>query len=134
MVQQNIGTGWNANRTYALIIGILFLILAVFGWIFSPTNGTLFGIFAVGTTRNIVTSVTAILGLWAAYAGPSWSRLFNQVFGIVYLVIGILAFIPGFNTGGTLFDFMSVNTAENVLDLVLGAIGIYLGFFVRGDV
>jgi uncharacterized protein DUF4383 len=123
---------WSINRMFALLMGILFLVLAVFGWIFAPTRGMLFAIFHTGTFRNVVTSITAILAFLAAYSGERASRMFNQVFGIFYLALGILGFIPGFNRGGVLFDFIHVNNADNILDIVLGAIAAYLGFGAKG--
>ena len=134
MMQQGIQqtSSWGVNRVFALIIGIFFLVLAVFGWIFAPTSGMLFAVFHTGTTRNIVDSATAILALLAVAGGNTPSRWFNQVFGIIYLAIGILGLIPAFNAGGTLFDFIHVNPVENIMDIVLGAIGVYIGFFVRG--
>lgn len=128
---QNMRT-WSLNRTFAFLMGILFLVLAVFGWIFAPTDGMLFAIFHTGTFRNVVTSVTALLAFLAAYAGERESRLFNQVFAVFYLALGILGFIPSFNRGGVLFDFIHVNYADNVLDIVLGGIAAYLGFGAKG--
>lgn len=123
---------WSANRVFALLIGLLFLVLAVFGWIFHPTAGTLFGVFHTGTARNVLSSATAVLALLAAFAGNKPARIFNQIFGIVYLAIGILGFIPAFSRGGVLFDFLHVNVGDNLLDIVLGAISLYLGFSVKG--
>lgn len=123
---------WSLNRMFAFLMGILFLVLAVFGWIFAPTSGMLFAIFHTGTFRNIVTSVTSLLAFLAAYAGERESRLFNQVFGIFYLALGILGFIPGLSRGKVLLDFIHVNNADNVLDVVLGSIATYLGFGAKG--
>lgn len=121
---------WSPNRVYALMVGIFFLILAVFAWIFAPSGPLLFGVFGTAVTRNIIFSITAILALWAAYRGTDASRLFNMVFGIVYLIWGILSFIPGFNNGGVLFDFIHYNWVDNMMEIILGIIGIYLSFYV----
>lgn len=130
MLTQNRQTAWPPNRIYALLMGIVFVVLAVFGWIFAPSGSLLFGVFATAITRNIIFSVTGVLGLLAAFLGNDASRLFNRVFGIVYLLWGILSFIPGFNTGGVLFGFIHYNWVDNVMEIILGIMGIYMGFYV----
>lgn len=121
---------WTPNRVYALMVGIFFLVLAIFSWIFAPSGPLLFGIFRTAVTRNIIISITAILALWAAYRGTEASRLFNLVFGIVYLLWGILSFIPGFNNGGVLFNFIHYNSVDNIMEIILGIIGIYMSLYV----
>lgn len=130
MVERTRHTEWTPNRVFALMVGIAFLILAIFAWIFAPRGPLLFGVFATAITRNIIFSITAILALVAAFMGNDASRLFNRVFGIVYLVWGILSFIPGFNNGGVLFDFIHYNWVDNVMEIILGIFGIYVGFYV----
>lgn len=50
-----------------------------------------------------------------------------QVLGIVLLIIGILGFIPGVTTDGALFGTFAVNTAWNIMYIVFGLIGVYVG-------
>ncbi len=121
---------WTPNRVYTLLVGIFFLVLTVFGWIFAPTGSLIFGVFATAVTRNIIFTITAIFALAAAYMGNDASRAFNRIFGIIYLVWGILSFIPGFNTGGILFHFIHYNWVDNIMEIILGIVGIYLGFYV----
>lgn len=121
---------WTPNRVYAAMIGITFLVLAVCAWIFAPNGPLLFGVFRTAISRNIIFSLTAVLALAAAYVGEDASRLFNQVFGIVYLLWGILSFIPGINNGGVLFNFIHYNWVDNIMEIILGIIGLYVGFYV----
>jgi hypothetical protein len=118
---------WTANRIVAFVIGIVFLILGIFGLILHTTSGTIFG-FRVDLVHNLVHLVTGILGIAAAYTGRS--RLFNQVFGIIYLLLGILGLFPGLYFGGRLLGIMHVNGADNLLHLIVGVVASAVGFFV----
>lgn len=115
------------DKMLALVLGIVFLLLGLLGFILNPNKGDLFGIFAVDTFHNSLYLVTGLLGL-GAYYYASRSRLYAQVVGIVYLLLAILAFIPALTTGGALFGLMSVNLADNILHLIIGVVAAYVGF------
>ena len=121
-------TDWTANRIVALVIGIVFLIIGILGLILHTTSGTIFG-FQVDLVHNLVHLVTGILGIAAAYTG--WSRLFNQVFGIIYLALGILGLFPGVYFAGRLLGIMHVNGADNLLHLIVGVVASVVGFLVQ---
>ena len=126
MVQQ---TAWTPNRLFALVIGIVFLLVGILGLILNPTHGALLGLFDVDVVHNLVHLVVGILGVAAAFTG--WSRYYNQGLGIVYLLVGILGFIPGLNPGGALLGLMHINIEDNFLHLIVGGVAAYLGFFER---
>ncbi len=85
--------------------------------------------FDVDIVHNIIHLATGILGIAAALTGRS--RLFNQVFGVVYLLVAIIGFIPGLNNiNGLYLGIMHVNAADDILHLVVGAACAYVGFFV----
>jgi hypothetical protein len=132
------------TRTFALVAGIVFLVVGVLGFVpevtvdhvlaFIPekTGGHeyLLGIFAVGTVHNLINLVIGALGI-AAYYGDR-ARLYCQGLGIVCLLIGILGFIPVLLHGnGMLLGLFDVNLADNLVYLVIGAIAAYLGFAPR---
>jgi hypothetical protein len=121
-------TDWTVNRIVAFIIGIVFLIIGILGLILHTTSGSIFG-FQVDLVHNLVHLVTGILGIAAAYTG--YSRLFNQVFGIIYLALGILGLFPGVYFGGRLLGIMHVNGADNLLHLIVGIVASAVGFFVN---
>jgi hypothetical protein len=130
MVQQST-SAWTVNRIVALVIGVVFLIIAILGLLLDTTGGYLLG-FQVDLMHNIVHLLTGILGLWAAFGG--WSRIFNRVFGIIYLLVGIAGLIPALYIGGKLLGMMAVNGADNVLHLVVGIVAALVGFFVRDTI
>ena len=120
-------SAWTVNRAVALIIGIVFLIIGIVGLITDTTSGSLLG-FQVDLVHNLVHLVTGIVALAAAFCG--WSRRFNQVFGIIYLLVGIAGLFPALYFGGKLLGIMAVNGADNVLHLLVGLIAAAVGFFV----
>ena len=121
-------SAWTINRVVALILGVVFLVIGIVGLIFDTTAGSLAG-FQVDLVHNLVHLVTGIVALAAAFGG--WSRRFNQVFGIIYLLVGIAGLFPALYFGGNLLGIMAVNGADNVLHLVVGAVAAAVGFFAN---
>jgi Domain of unknown function (DUF4383) len=120
------------TRTFALVVGIVFLVAGVLGFIPGITvdHEYLLGIFAVDTVHNLINLAIGALGIAAYY----WdrTRLYCQGLGIVCLLIGILGFIPALLFGDEmLLGLFHVNLADNVLYVVVGAVAAYLGFAPR---
>jgi|ERR1700737_2555521 putative Ca2+/H+ antiporter (TMEM165/GDT1 family) len=120
-------TTWTPNRIVAFAIGIVFLIVGILGLVLDTTSGSLLG-FDVDLVHNLVHLLTGVLGLAAAFTG--WPRRFNQIFGIVYLLVGIAGLIPALYFNQRLLGLMHVNAADNVLHLVVGLLAAVVGFFV----
>ena len=113
-------------RAWALLFGIAFLAGGVLGFVPSVTpNGMLLGIFEVDSMHNYVHILSGVVALLAA-ASASYSRLFFQVFGVLYGIVTIV----GFANDGDLM-IMHVNMADNYLHLGIAAIALYLGFMRR---
>jgi len=119
---------WTTNRAIALIIGIIFLVIGILGLIFDTTSGSILG-FDVDLVLNFVHLLTGILGIAAAMTG--WSRRFNQIFGIIYLIIGLAGLIPAFYIGDRLFGLIHANTADHFLHLIVGVFAAAIGFFIN---
>src|SRR5215218_7336281 len=117
-------------RAFALVIGIIFLVLGILGFIPLFKFGAedyLLGIFAVDAVLNVIHLLVGALGV-GAY---SWdrARLYCQGLGIFFLLVGILGFIPAFIfPDEMLFGLFHANLADNLLHLVVGALAAYLGF------
>ena len=47
-------------------------------------------------------------------------RTMANVFGVVFLLVGILGFVPGITTDGHLLGIFHVNTAHNVVHILSG--------------
>ncbi len=111
-----------------MVIGVVFFVVGILGLLLDTTSGSLLG-FDVDLVHNFVHLLTGILGLAAAFTG--WSRRFNQVFGIIYLLVGLAGLIPALYFDQRLLGLMHVNAADNVLHLVVGGVAAAVGFFVR---
>lgn len=119
---------WTPNRIVALVIGIVFTLIGLAGFLVAPSmaRGNLLG-FDVDLVHNLVHLVTGLLGLAAAFTG--WARRYNQIFGIIYILVGLAGLIyPGFYFGGRLLGMMHVNAIDQVLHLIVGIIATAVGF------
>lgn len=122
---------WTANRIVALVIGIVFTLIGLAGFFVSSSMqpGSLMG-FHVDLVHNLIHLVTGLVALVSVFAG--WSRRFNQIFGVIYLLIGLAGLIyPGLYFNGMLLGMMHVNAADHGLHLVTGLIAAGVGFFVH---
>jgi hypothetical protein len=122
----------NINRSFALVLGIVFVLIGILGFVpvFVP-GGALLGIFGVNALHNVVHLLFGVVGIAAALTG--WPRIYNQVAGIVYFLIGILGFIPALVPHGLLLGLVDVNVADNILHLVIGAAAVYVGFAIQNS-
>jgi Domain of unknown function (DUF4383) len=117
------------QRTVALLVGIVFVLVGVLGFIPALVpGGALLGIFGVNALHSIVHVLFGVLGIAAAYTGMS--RMYNRVIGVVYLALAVLGFIPALVINGNLLGLVSINLADNFLHLVVGGVLVIVGFFV----
>src|SRR5947209_9542074 len=95
----------------------------------SMTVGNLLG-FDVDLVHNLVHLVTGLAALASVFM--VWYRRFNQVFGIIYILVGIARLIyPALYFDGRLLGLMHVNAADHVLHLLVGLVAAGVGFFVN---
>ena len=119
---------WTPNRIVALVVGIAFTLVGIMGFFVSSSMavGNLLG-FDVDLVHNLVHLLIGIAGLAAAFTG--WSRTYNQVVGVVYLLVGLAGLIyPALYFNHLLMGLMHVNAADHVLHLVVGAVQAVVGF------
>ncbi len=121
---------WTPNRILALVLGIVLTLVGIMGFFVSSSMspGNLLG-FDVDVVHNIIHLLTGLVALASVYGG--WSRRFNQIFGIIYLVVALAGLIPALYFDGRLLGLMHVNAADNVLHWVIALAAIIVGFFVR---
>jgi len=140
---QQSGMLWTVNRMLALVLGIVFILIALIGFFTPVRNPTgvqgLFGILDVDFVHNLVHLITGLIAIMAALGGQA--RTFNQVFGIVYLSLGLLGlfpflyFPPGtYGTDRGLFlGLLHLNTADHAFHLLVGLTAAAAGFFFAGS-
>jgi uncharacterized membrane protein len=128
MERRQTTTDWSANRIVALVIGIVFTLVGLAGFLVSSSmaRGNLLGL-DVDLVHNVIHLVTGLLGLIAAFTG--WSRRFNQIFGIIYIIVGLAGLVyPGLYFGGRLLGLMHVNAIDHVLHWIVGLVATAVGF------
>jgi len=114
----------------ALVVGIVFLLVGIAGFVPGITTGDLagaghesmgmlLGIFQVSVLHNIVHLLFGVVGLLAANRA-SGSRMYLVIGGIVYFVLWIYGLFTAGHSSGA--NFVPLNNADNWLHLIL-AIG-----------
>jgi hypothetical protein len=121
---------WTPNRILALVLGIVLTLVGIMGFFVSSSMspGNLLG-FNVDVVHNIIHLLTGLAALASVYGG--WSRRFNQIFGIIYLVVALAGLVPALYFDGRLLGLMHVNAADNVLHWVIALAAIIVGFVIR---
>lgn len=130
---------WTTNRTFALVLGVVFTLIGIIGYFIPTENGTgvqaLFGIFDVDAVHNTVHLLTGLVAIAAAFTG--WSVTFNRVFGVIYTLIALLGLIPALyfpvygNDHGLFLGLMHLSVADHILHLVTGLAALAVGFFLH---
>jgi hypothetical protein len=133
-------------RNAALILGVVFLILGLIGFLpgltfvpgttSQPTNaiypdpgyGYIFGIFPTNYFHN---AIGILVGFWgiAAYTSLGGSIAFLQLFTVIYGAQAILGLLPFTNT---LFGMMPLFGGNIGVSLLAGSIAAFFGFVKPG--
>ena len=97
------------TRTFALVLGLGFVVAAVAGFFPSPPapdalpltiehgHGRALGLLPVNTPHNLVHLLFGVLGL-AAYAGMFPARGYAQIVAVAYLALAVLGLLPATST------------------------------------
>ena len=127
------------TRYFALVMGIIFLVVGVAGFIpalvtpappgtdemaVDAMHGRLFGLFPVNTLHNLVHIAFGIWGV-AAYRNFSGARLFAKVTAVVYAVLMVMGFIPVLNTT---FGLVPLYGHDIWLHALIAIAAAYFGF------
>lgn len=123
--------GHRINTLVAFAFGAVFVVVGLLGFTVSGGHhaagvegGELVGLFQVNVLHNLVHLAAGAAMIGAAVAGARAARLANQVFGLVYLAVGLVGLVAV----GTSANILALNGADNGLHLVLGAALTVVGF------
>ena len=125
------GTSRSPAQVYALLFGAVLTIAGIIGFFYNSdftsdktVRDAVFGILDVNGWHNVVHILTGVIGLLAASAYAS-SRVYAIGLGIIYILVAIWGFIIG--SGDSILSIIPVNTADNILHLLIGIAGIAAG-------
>lgn len=130
-------------RYFALVYGIVFLVVGIAGFIpglltplsvgdpevaINGSTGRLFGLFPVNSLHNIVHIAFGVWGL-VAYRGYSASVTYARAVAVIYALFVVLGLIPGLHT---LFGLVPLYGHDVWLHLLLAGVAAYFGFVAPG--
>ncbi|MBX4195752.1 DUF4383 domain-containing protein [Candidatus Parcubacteria bacterium] len=111
-------------KKFALVFGWIFVVFGVLGFFSNPIiSGAPGAIFMADTAHNIVHLISGVIFLWVAYGAVHKSAMVLKVFGVVYLLMAVV----GFFSGDSVLGLITVNGADNWLNLVLAALFLWGG-------
>jgi hypothetical protein len=118
------------TRTASILFGIVFILVGILGFFANPIVGTSEGaIFHADSFHNTVHIVSGALFLLIALASPARAGLFMKIFGLVYLLLGIIGLTSIGDEGMTkVLGILHVNGADNYLHIGLGVLILLAGF------
>ena len=115
----------------ALGLAAAFALVGVLGFVPNPVVGP-GSLFVTNAAHNAVHLVTALAFVGVALAGASASITFMKVFGVVYLLTGVVGFVAlGGAPEGHLLGVVHLNQMDNFLHLGLGALIFGLGLLAQ---
>lgn len=103
-------------KNLIVTFGIVFVLVGVLGLIGGVGIVGPNGVFSTDTVHDLVHLVSGILFLIVGLTAPAKSATTMVVFGIVYLLVAILGIVGN----NPVLGFLNVNTADNILHVVLG--------------
>lgn len=119
----------------SMAFGIVFVAIGVLGFVPALTpNGHLLGIFHVDAVHNIIHLASGAAALLAA-SSAAYSRLYFQIFGVVYAIVAVGGFLPPLQFGEEekLLGLTHMNMADNFLHIAIAASALYFGFVHKED-
>ncbi|MBI1935564.1 DUF4383 domain-containing protein [Candidatus Woesearchaeota archaeon] len=113
----------DVQKTYAMVIGVVLVLLGLVGFFQVP----ILGIFGVNLAQNILHLVGGALILWLASKGSA--KPTNMWVGIIALVVGVLWFIPG--ASGLLASIFAINAEISYLHIAVGVVSLGVAYGVK---
>ncbi|ONI90015.1 hypothetical protein ALI22I_13990 [Saccharothrix sp. ALI-22-I] len=131
---EGVGTRRRPVQVLALLVGVVFLLVGVLGFVPGATDGLdrigiagphseamLFGVFQVSVLHNVLHLLFGAAGIAAARTRGA-SRLFLGAGGFLYLLLWVYgSVVHSVDYDGGAANFAPFNPADNLLHLGLGA-------------
>ena len=123
----------SSAQLYAWVVGATLVGAGILGFFYNASfsvdpveRDAVLGLLDVNAWHNIVHLATGTLGLALARVA---ARAYALGLGVVYLLVFVLGLIAG--DGGDLLGLIPINTADNILHLLLGLLGVGAGLATR---
>lgn len=134
-----VSTGRTRVQTASMVVGAVFLLVGILGFIPGITTNydqltfaghhseaLLMGVFQVSILHNIVHLLFGIAGFLFARS-VSGARNYLIFGGVIYLLLWLYGLVIGHDSSA---NFLPLNNADNWLHLVLGLGMVALGYFL----
>ena len=105
-------------KLYSGAVGTVLLIVGIVGFLTPNLAGLMFH-----PAHNVIHIASGALGILAAITGRS--KLFAQVFGVVYTLVAIAGFV-GLHDLGSIQ--LGLDTLYNLIHVIVGVAGLFVGF------
>jgi len=110
----------------AIGFGAIMLIVGVLGFVPGITHdGLLLGIFAVNAVHNVIHLITGITAIAVGLSSEKATRLFFQLFGVVYGLVAIAGLFMG---DKPILGLVAVNHADHALHAGIALFSLIVGF------
>ncbi len=116
-------------RAFAYIIGIIFLIIGVAGFVPNLVVAEhLAVVFHVNTSLNSLHVVSGILAIIAGFSSRVILRIYYQIFGVLYAILALLGFIYGQRD---ILGFLASNSPDTWFHVIVAITCLILGYGSR---
>ena len=130
-------------KTLATILGVVFILVGIVGFIAPGFLGT-----HLSVAHNLVHLISGAIALYFGLAGTlAGARMFDIIFEVVYLLLGVVGFVAG-GQGTTAMPGMSpdshllrvlpgvleLGTMDHTVHILLGIVFLAGGFLTKADV
>ncbi len=132
------------TRTFALVWGIVFLVIVASGFIpgmlqppapgdpdlaVDAMHGRALGLFPVNILHNLV---HLLFGIWGVLAYRSWdaAKLYAKAVAVIYAVFAVMGLVPGLDTT---FGLVPLHGNDVWLHILLAVPAAYFGFVHKDD-
>ncbi len=109
----------STQKTFALVLGIVLLLVGVLGFIGNSIVGDE-GYFGTNYLQDILHLIAGLFGVYVCTKGMGPG--YNSIIGWMGVALGILGFIPG--VSDLFLNLLNINTAITVLHLVIGVVAL----------
>lgn len=108
-------------KTICTILGIIFILVGIAGFVAPHFLGA-----HLSFAHNIIHLFSGAIALYLGLAGTlAGARTFSLVFGIVYLLLGVVGFVAGSGPERLLSvipDALVLGTMDHIIHVLLGAL------------